>query len=77
MKKLADMACRSSSTGWPPTRPGPKSLSWGEPTEMQIITGHKGGYEMRTEVTGHAVHSSDPGQGVNAISYANAADRKN
>lgn len=50
--------------------PRPEVVIVGEPTEMQIITGHKGGYEMRTEVTGHAVHSSDPGQGVNAISYA-------
>jgi len=37
---------------------------------MKIITGHKGGYEMRAEVTGLAAHSSNPGQGVSAISYA-------
>ncbi len=42
----------------------------GEPTEMKIITGHKGGYEMRTEITGHEVHSCDPTQGVSAISAA-------
>lgn len=42
----------------------------GEPTEMQIITGHKGGYEMRTEITGHEVHSCDPRPGVSAISAA-------
>lgn len=42
----------------------------GEPTDMKIITGHKGGHEMRTEITGLAVHSCDPRQGVNAISAA-------
>ncbi len=50
--------------------PRPEVVIVGEPTEMKIITGHKGGYEMRAEVTGAAVHSSDPAQGVNAISYA-------
>ncbi len=50
--------------------PRPDVVIVGEPTEMKIITGHKGGYEMRAEVTGAAVHSSDPGQGVNAITYA-------
>ena len=48
----------------------PSVVVIGEPTEMNIITGHKGGYEMRTEVTGFEVHSSDPGKGVNAISCA-------
>lgn len=42
----------------------------GEPTNMNIVTGHKGGYEMRTEITGHAVHSCDPTKGANAISAA-------
>ncbi|MCP5083592.1 MAG: acetylornithine deacetylase [Alphaproteobacteria bacterium] len=42
----------------------------GEPTEMNIITGHKGGYEMRTEVTGFEVHSCNPFKGTNAISAA-------
>ena len=42
----------------------------GEPTEMKIISGHKGGYEMRTEITGTEVHSCDPRQGVSAISFA-------
>ncbi|MGB0506654.1 MAG: acetylornithine deacetylase [Pikeienuella sp.] len=42
----------------------------GEPTEMQIITGHKGGCELRAEITGHEVHSCDPRGGVSAISAA-------
>lgn len=48
----------------------PSVVIVGEPTEMKIISGHKGAYEMRTEVTGYEVHSSDPTKGVSAISYA-------
>jgi len=48
----------------------------GEPTEMSLITGHKGGFEMRTEITGHAVHSSNPQKGVNAINAAMAVIAK-
>ena len=48
----------------------PEIVIVGEPTEMKLITGHKGGYEMRTEITGFEVHSSNPTIGVNAISAA-------
>ncbi len=48
----------------------PSVVIVGEPTEMKIITGHKGGFEMRTEVTGFEVHSSNPYKGVSAISAA-------
>ena len=48
----------------------PEVVIVGEPTQMQIVTGHKGGYEMRTEITGFATHSCDPTKGVNAISAA-------
>lgn len=48
----------------------PEIVIVGEPTRMQLITGHKGGYEMRTEIIGHAVHSCNPEQGVNAIFIA-------
>ena len=48
----------------------PESVIVGEPTECKLITGHKGGFEMRTEITGHAVHSCNPVEGVNAISIA-------
>lgn len=48
----------------------PEVVIIGEPTEMQIVTGHKGGFEMRTEITGAEVHSCDPRKGVNAISAA-------
>jgi acetylornithine deacetylase len=43
----------------------------GEPTEMAPITGHKGGIELITEVTGRSGHASIPANGVNAI-YAAA-----
>lgn len=42
----------------------------GEPTDMKLITGHKGGFEMRTEVIGHEVHSCNPTYGANAIATA-------
>ena len=42
----------------------------GEPTDMKIVTSHKGGDEMRTEIIGHEVHSCDPTKGVSAINIA-------
>ncbi|MTI17496.1 acetylornithine deacetylase [Rhodobacteraceae bacterium RKSG542] len=42
----------------------------GEPTAMRLVTGHKGGYELRTEIFGFEVHASDPSKGVNAIEFA-------
>lgn len=42
----------------------------GEPTEMRIVAGHKGGYELTTTVTGVEGHASDPSKGVNAIFQA-------
>ena len=48
----------------------PEIIIVGEPTDMNIVTGHKGGDEMRTEITGHEVHSCNPLRGVSAISAA-------
>lgn len=48
----------------------PEIVIVGEPTDMKLITAHKGGYEMRTEVIGYEVHSCDPTLGVNAIAAA-------
>ena len=48
----------------------PEVIIVGEPTEMNIVTGHKGGDEMRTEITGFEVHSCDPTRGVSAVSAA-------
>lgn len=55
---VADMAARG---------PLPAVAIVGEPTAMQIVAGHKGGCEMRTEITGLEGHASDPRKGVNAI----------
>ena len=48
----------------------PEIVIVGEPTEMNIVTGHKGGDEMRTEIIGHEVHSCDPTRGVSAVTAA-------
>jgi acetylornithine deacetylase len=48
----------------------PKVCIIGEPTEMRIIEGHKGGHEYTTEFTGLEGHASLPDRGVNAIEYA-------
>ncbi|MGL1920260.1 MAG: acetylornithine deacetylase [Hyphomicrobiales bacterium] len=42
----------------------------GEPTNMNIIDGHKGGVELRTIFTGFEAHASDPSEGVSATKYA-------
>lgn len=42
----------------------------GEPTNMQVMEGHKGCYEYTVEFTGLAGHSSNPDAGVNAVEYA-------
>ncbi len=52
------------------TGPRPALAIVGEPTEMSIICGHKGGLELRTEISGLAGHASDPRRGVNAIYFA-------
>ncbi len=48
----------------------PRMVIVGEPTQMKLITGHKAGYEMRTEIIGQEAHSSNPSIGVSAISVA-------
>ncbi len=42
----------------------------GEPTSMQVITGHKGKRSYRVHVRGYEAHSSLAPEGVNAIEYA-------
>ena len=42
----------------------------GEPTKMQVMTGHKGKKSIRVRVRGHECHSSLAPTGVNAIEYA-------
>lgn len=42
----------------------------GEPTSMQVVTGHKGKLSFRVHVTGLEAHSALAPRGVNAIEYA-------
>ncbi|MFZ0012494.1 MAG: acetylornithine deacetylase [Acidimicrobiia bacterium] len=41
----------------------------GEPTEMRIITAHKGCYEYTTTIVGVEGHGSQPEHGVNAVQH--------
>ncbi|MDE0780587.1 MAG: acetylornithine deacetylase [Alphaproteobacteria bacterium] len=52
------------------TIPMPAIAIVGEPTSMQIVTGHKGIRGFETVFTGVAAHSSAPHLGVNSIVYA-------
>lgn len=42
----------------------------GEPTRMQVMTGHKGKKSVHVAVRGHECHSSRAPTGVNAVEYA-------
>jgi len=42
----------------------------GEPTDMKVMTGHKGKMSVRCHVHGRECHSSLAPQGVNAVEYA-------
>jgi acetylornithine deacetylase len=48
----------------------PRMCIVGEPTGMQVVTGHKGGFSYECTVRGFEAHSSLAPQGVNAIQYA-------
>jgi acetylornithine deacetylase len=48
----------------------PSAVIVGEPSMMQVVTGHKGGTRMKTTVRGHAVHSSRVDIGVPAVMVA-------
>ncbi|MFQ5534118.1 MAG: acetylornithine deacetylase [Sphingomonadales bacterium] len=50
--------------------PRPEICIVGEPTEMKIVTGHKGIRTYETEITGREAHSSAPDMGASAISAA-------
>lgn len=49
--------------------PKPAAAIVGEPTEMGIVTAHKGCYEYTTTITGVEGHGSQPGLGVNAVQH--------
>jgi acetylornithine deacetylase len=48
----------------------PRACFVGEPTEMQVIVGHKAKRSYKAIVTGRTCHSSLAPQGVNAVDYA-------
>ncbi len=50
--------------------PEPSLVLVGEPTEMQVVTAHKGFLILRTVVTGHEAHSSQTHRGVSAVMTA-------
>jgi acetylornithine deacetylase len=50
--------------------PKPAVAIVGEPTEMGIVTAHKGCYEYTTIITGVEGHGSQPDLGVNAVHHA-------
>jgi acetylornithine deacetylase len=50
--------------------PTPSAVIVGEPTRHAVVTGHKASVQLRTEVTGYAVHSSRIDQGVSAVMNA-------
>ncbi len=51
-------------------QPKPIAAFIGEPSSMQVITGHKGGLRVIGKVRGKAAHSSIAPHGVNAVEYA-------
>lgn len=50
--------------------PRPAAVIVGEPTEMRVVSAHKGIAVLRTVVTGHEAHSSQTHRGVSAVSTA-------
>jgi acetylornithine deacetylase len=50
--------------------PRPAAVIVGEPTEMQVVSAHKGIAVLRTTVTGHEAHSSQTHRGVSAVTTA-------
>ena len=50
--------------------PLPEVAIVGEPTELRVVSGHKGMRRLRTRVTGKEAHSSRPDIGVSAVMAA-------
>lgn len=50
--------------------PRPKMVIIGEPTDMKVVSAHKGIHALRTRVTGREAHSSATHKGVNAVMVA-------
>jgi acetylornithine deacetylase len=52
------------------SQPRPSCVIVGEPTDMQVITGHKGLYSVRVTLTGKEAHSSLVEDGACAVTHA-------
>lgn len=50
--------------------PAPRAVIVGEPTDMKVVSAHKGITGVRTIVTGHESHSSQIHRGVSAVMVA-------
>ncbi|MEP3628433.1 MAG: acetylornithine deacetylase [Hyphomicrobiales bacterium] len=50
--------------------PSPMAVIVGEPTDMQVVTGHKSILGVNTHVVGHSVHSCQWDRGVSAVMTA-------
>ncbi len=50
--------------------PRPAAVIVGEPSDMRLVTAHKGITTLKTTVTGREVHSSQPHRGVSAVMVA-------
>ncbi|MEO1039148.1 MAG: acetylornithine deacetylase [Pseudomonadota bacterium] len=50
--------------------PRPSAVIVGEPTDMRVVTGHKGLYSVRVELTGKEAHSSLVEDGACATTHA-------
>ena len=50
--------------------PEPSAVIIGEPTEMKVVTVHKGIMVLKTQITGHEAHSSQTHRGVSAVMNA-------
>jgi len=48
----------------------PRLCIVGEPTEMTVVSGHKGKKSVRCQILGHECHSALNDQGVNAVEFA-------
>jgi succinyl-diaminopimelate desuccinylase len=44
----------------------------GEPTEMQVVRGHRGGVSAKVTINGRSAHASEPSLGINSIEEASA-----
>jgi acetylornithine deacetylase len=68
-----EIACRGAPSmveAMARTIAAPSAVVVGEPTRHTVVTGHKASVQLRTQVTGYAVHSSRIDQGVSAVMNA-------